>query len=53
MSMLSCGTAESRDFGIDLVGPTHPDVKWQAKPQTGFEAGRFSIDWQAQQAICP
>jgi transposase len=42
-----------QDFGIDLVGPTHPDVKWQAQQKTGFEAGRFSIDWQAEQATCP
>jgi hypothetical protein len=41
------------DFGIDLVGPTRPDVKWQAQQQTGFDAGHFAIDWQAEQATCP
>jgi len=51
--MLSCCIAESRDYDIDLVGPTHPDVQWQAQQKTGFEAGQFSIDWQAQQANCP
>jgi len=53
MLVPSCSTAESRDYGIDLVGPTHPDVKWQAQQKTGFEAGQFSMDWQAEQAICP
>jgi transposase len=42
-----------QDFDIDLVGPTHPDVKWQAQQKTGFEAARFSIAWQAEQATCP
>lgn len=41
------------DYGIDLLGPTRPDVKWQAQQQTGFDAGHFAIDWQAEQATCP
>lgn len=45
--------SSQQDYGIDLVGPTHPDVKWQAQQKTGFEAGHFSIDWQAEQATCP
>src|SRR5689334_19742143 len=53
MLMPSCCTAESQDYGIDLVGPTRPDVKWQAKPQMGFEASQFHLDWQAEQATCP
>lgn len=53
MSMLSCCTTESRDYGIDLVGPTRADYKWQAQQQTGFAAGQFSIDWHAEQATCP
>lgn len=53
MSMPGCCTAESRDFGIDLVGPTRPDVKWQAQEKKGFAAGQFQIDWQAEQATCP
>ncbi|QBD77289.1 IS1182 family transposase [Ktedonosporobacter rubrisoli] len=42
-----------QDYDIDLVGPPHPDVKWQARQQTGFAAGQFAIDWQTQQAVCP
>ena len=45
--------SSKEDYGIDLVGPTRPDVKWQAQQQTGFDAGHFAIDWQAEQATCP
>jgi transposase len=45
--------SSQQDYGIDLVGPTRPDVKWQAQQKTGFEASQFHIDWQAQQATCP
>jgi transposase len=42
-----------QDYGIDLVGPTRGDYKWRAKPQTGFAASQFAIDWQVEQATCP
>jgi transposase len=42
-----------RDYGVELLGPTRPDVKWQAKEGTGFEAQRFAIDWDREQATCP
>jgi transposase len=42
-----------QDYGIDLVGPTRGDYKWQAQQQTGFAASQFPIDWQAEQATCP
>jgi transposase len=42
-----------QDYGIDLVGPTRADYKWQAQQKTGFEAGQFQIDWQTKQATCP
>jgi transposase len=42
-----------RDYGVDLLGPTRPDVKWQAKEGTGFEAQRFAIDWERERATCP
>jgi transposase len=38
---------------VDLLGPTRPDVKWQAKEGTGFEAQRFAIDWERERATCP
>lgn len=44
----------SRDeYGVDLVGPTRPDYKWQAKAGNGFAAGAFRIDWDSQHATCP
>jgi transposase len=42
-----------QDYRVDLLGPTRPDYKWQARAGKGFEAGRFQIDWERQQAICP
>ena len=42
-----------RDYGVDLLGPTRPDVKWQAKEGTGFDAQRFAIDWERERATCP
>jgi transposase len=42
-----------RDYRIDLIGPARPDVKWQARAGTGFEAARFAIDWKQRQATCP
>jgi transposase len=45
--------SSQQDFSIDLVGPTRPDVKWQAQENKGFAAGQFQIDWQTEQATCP
>jgi len=42
-----------RDYGVNLLGPTRPDVKWQAKEGTGFDAQRFAIDWETERATCP
>jgi transposase len=40
------------EFGVDLVGPMHPDSSWQARAG-GFVLSDFSIDWQAQLVTCP
>jgi transposase len=45
--------ASRRDHGVELLGPTRPDVKWQAKEGTGFDAQRFVIDWEAERATRP
>ncbi len=45
--------SSAQDYGIDLVGPTRPDVKWQAQEKKGFAADQFQIDWQTEQATCP
>jgi transposase len=45
--------ASQQDYGVDLVGPTRPDVKWQARAGQGFAAADFRVDWEHQWAICP
>jgi transposase len=45
-------TSQAR-FGVEGLGPTRGDVRWQAHEQTGFEGHHFRIDWAAQRAICP
>lgn len=42
-----------QEDAVDLLGPVRPDVKWQAQAGQGFDARRFLIDWERQQAICP
>jgi transposase len=40
-------------YGVELIGPTRPDVKAQARAQQGFAAADFTIDWERRQAVCP
>jgi transposase len=40
-------------FRIEVVSPTHPDVKWQANTDNGIDASQFTIDWSRKQATCP
>jgi len=40
-------------FGIKVISPTHPDVKWQANTDHGIDASQFAIDWEHKQATCP
>ena len=42
-----------QNYQIDLIGPTRANYRWQAREKTGFEASKFLIDWQAEQATCP
>jgi transposase len=39
--------------GVALITPVLLDTSRQAKAKKGFAAHDFTIDWQAQQAICP
>ena len=39
--------------GIDLVGPVHSDPSWQARTPGALDVSQFTIDWQAEQVICP
>jgi transposase len=45
--------ASRRDFDVDLLGPTHGDIHWQAREARGFAASSFRIDWETHQATCP
>jgi transposase len=40
-------------FGVDVLGPTRGNFRWQARAQTGFEGHRFTVDWEGQRARCP
>jgi transposase len=40
-------------YGVELIGPTRPDVKAQARARQGFAAADFTIDWERRQAVCP
>lgn len=42
-----------RAYGVELLGPTRPDDRWQARAGQGFDAGSFVIDWEQRQARCP
>jgi transposase len=43
----------SREYSVDLYGPTRGDYHWQSQAGRGFDAESFRIDWDKQQAICP
>lgn len=45
--------ASQRDYGVDLVGPTRSDYRWQARADAGFAASHFQVDWEAQRVTCP
>ena len=42
-----------REYGVDLIGPTRPDYRWQSRAGEGFAASNFTIDWDREQATCP
>jgi transposase len=42
-----------KDYGVELVGPTRPDYRWQAQAGEGFAASDFQIDWEAERVTCP
>jgi transposase len=42
-----------QDHRIDLVGPTRPDYKWQARAGKGLDAGSFDINLRAKGVNVP
>lgn len=45
--------ASQREYGVDLLGPTRRDYRWQARAAAGFGSDQFLIDWDTQTATCP
>ena len=41
------------EYGVELVGPARADTAWQARAQTGYAAADFTVQWEAQVAVCP
>jgi transposase len=42
-----------KDFGVDLVGPVRPDVRWQIHDEHAYDITQFQINWEKQEVICP
>jgi transposase len=47
------GLVESKQQGIELIGPVQSDSSWQARAGQGFDIACFAIDWEAQRVTCP
>jgi DDE family transposase len=45
--------ASREDYGVDLLGPTRHDQRWQARSAEGFGLASFTVDFQGRKAICP
>jgi transposase len=42
-----------QEHTIDLMGPTRPNVSWQAHVEGAYRLEQFTIDWEHTQVICP
>src|SRR5262247_3895509 len=42
-----------QDHGIDLIGPTRPNVSWQTQVEGAYRLEQFTIDWEHEQVRCP
>jgi transposase len=42
-----------REHQIELLGPVIVDPSWQAKESPEFTIAQFTLDWEAEQALCP
>ena len=45
--------ASRRDFGVELLGPTREDQRWQARAAAGFGLEHCAVDWTRRRAVCP
>ena len=39
--------------GIELVGPSRPNLSWQSHAEGAFSAADFTVDWDRQAVRCP
>jgi transposase len=44
-------TSQER-FGVEVIGPTLGNVRWQANTDQGIDASQFVIDWEHKHATC-
>ena len=42
-----------KKHGIDLVGPSRPNLSWQSHVEEAFSAADFTVDWDRQTVRCP
>jgi len=42
-----------QDHGIDVIGPTRPNVSWQTQVGGSYRIEQFTIDWEREQVHCP
>ena len=42
-----------QDHGIDVMGPTRPNVSWQMQVEGAYSIEQFTIDWEREQVLCP
>src|SRR5499426_4072707 len=42
-----------QDHGIDVIGPTRPNVSWQTQVEGAYRLEQFTIDWEHEQVRCP
>jgi len=45
--------SSQQEFGVDLLGPPRPNLKWQAQEKQGFDLSHFTLDWDNKRATCP
>jgi transposase len=42
-----------QDYGMELRGPTRPDVSWQVHVEGAYRPDDFQVDWDQRWARCP
>src|SRR5215471_13783565 len=42
-----------QDHGIDVIGPTRPNVSWQTQVEGAYRREQLTIDWELEQVRCP